>query len=172
LTCPDTTWSDYISGVCFHYPVNCTAPCSYSNNSCTSYRWASDYNNSCVYECNSSPWDQFGDNLTQKCTDRCSVLSYADNETGTRICVARCPGEYTSSGDVTTIYDSYGDNNTQSCVRHCQEPGTFADWQLSLCLFRCMGDNEPLFQPTYANIFSKRCVIALYCPTVPDLYFG
>ena len=69
-------------------------------------------------------------------------------------------------------YDSYGDNYTQRCVRHCQEPSTFADWQLNLCLTRCMGDDSSLWQPTFANIFDRRCVIALYCPTTPDLYFG
>jgi hypothetical protein len=26
--------------------------------------------------------------------------------------------------------------------------------------------------PTYANIFNLRCVISLFCPVTPDLYFG
>ena len=171
MICPNNTWADYITGVCFHYPVNCTAPCAYTNSSCSTYRWADDYNNSCVYLCNASPFNSFGDNVTQKCTGRCSLLSYADNYTGTRICVKRCPGTYTSSGVVNGLYDSYGDNYTQGCVLYCQEPNTYADWQLSLCLSRCMGD-DPLMVPTYANIFNRRCVISLFCPVTPDLYFG
>jgi len=57
LQCPDTTWADYITGVCFHYPVDCTAPCAYTNLSCSTYRWADNYNNSCVYLCNASPYN-------------------------------------------------------------------------------------------------------------------
>ena len=171
LNCPDGTWADYITGVCFHVPINCTAPCAYTNSSCSTYRWADDYNNSCVFKCNASPYNYFGDNVTQKCTGLCTTLSYADNYTGTRICVKRCPGTYSATGVPNGLYDSYGDNYTQGCVLYCQQPSTYADWQLSLCLSRCMGD-DPMWVPTYANIFNRRCVISLYCPVTPDLYFG
>jgi hypothetical protein len=68
-------------------------------------------------------------------------------------------------------YDSYGDNYTQRCVQHCITPATYADWQTHLCTLRCTGDLNTTV-PTYANIFTKRCVIALFCPVSPDLYFG
>ena len=35
-----------------------------------------------------------------------------------------------------------------------------------------MGDDSALWVPTFAEIFTYRCVIALFCPVTPDLYFG
>lgn len=34
-----------------------------------------------------------------------------------------------------------------------------------------MGD-DTRWVPTYANISNRRCVISLFCPVIPDLYFG
>jgi hypothetical protein len=66
--------------------------------------------------------------------------------------------------DITNVsYDSYGDNFTNKCVRRCQQPDTYADWQTHLCLFRCIGDDN-WTTPTYANVLTRRCVIALFCP--------
>lgn len=179
LQCPDTTFADYIDGICYHYSINCTLPCWYTWTNCSSYRWGDTYNNSCTYKCTASPWDSYGDNLTQTCTINCSVNSYADNYTGTRTCIAVCPGYYSVQGvvDATKLdisgvpYDSYGDNYTQKCLKHCVMPSTYADWQTHLCTFRCTGDVNTTV-PTYANIFTNRCVIALFCPVFPDLYFG
>jgi len=52
-------------------------------------------------------------------------------------------------GVPTGLYDSFGDNNTQRCVRTCQMPGTWADWQTHLCLYRCTGDDNTKI-PTYS----------------------
>lgn len=90
-----------------------------------------------------------------------------------------CPGYYTIQGVVKTTWtdingdplDSYGDNYTQRCEPHCVMPSTYADWQTHLCTLRCSGDNSSMV-PTYANIITNRCVIALFCPVYPDLYFG
>lgn len=169
--CPNTTYADYILGVCFQYPINCSSICGYGWTNCTDYRWADPYNSSCTYLCTATPWDTYGDNITYTCTTTCSASSWADNYTGTRICVSVCPGTYNSMGVVTGPYDSYGDNYTQRCVLTCQQPNTLADWQTHLCTLRCTGDNSSWI-PTYANIFTLRCVVALSCPIAPDLYYG
>jgi hypothetical protein len=179
LQCPNNTFADYIQGICYHSAINCTIPCAYTNTSCSTYRWGDPYNNSCTFKCTATPWETYGDNTTQTCTTKCATASYADNFTGTRTCIAQCPGYYTIQGVVKTNfvdiwgdpYDSYGDNFTQRCVKRCLMPLTYADWQSHLCALRCTGDNNTTV-PTYANIFNRRCVISLFCPTGPDLYFG
>jgi hypothetical protein len=180
LQCPNTTFADYIQGICYYNSINCTIPCWYTATNCSTYRWADPYNNSCTYLCTATPWDTYGDNTTQTCTTSCAVGSYADNYTGTRTCIAQCPGYYTLQGVVVNSsgvdirgnsYDSYGDNYTQRCVQHCITPSTYADWQTHRCELRCTGDNTTTI-PTYINIFTKRCVISLFCPVSPDLYFG
>lgn len=179
--CPNTTFADYITGVCYHYSINCTLPCAYKTTCATNtnYRWGDPYNNSCTFLCTAVPWDTYGDNATQTCTTNCTTGSYADNYTGTRTCIEVCPGYYNAQGvvdatktDITSVpYDSYGDNYTNKCVKHCQMPDTYADWQTHLCLFRCTGDNN-WTTPTYANVLTRRCVIALFCPQLPDKYYG
>jgi len=124
FNCPDNFYADYRDGVCFHHPINCTKACDYHWTNCSrKFRWGDPYNNSCTYLCPSTPWDSYGDNVTQKCTTSCTVDSYADKYSGTRICVAQCFGYYTNQGVVKTSftdinnvpYDSYGDNFTKRC---------------------------------------------------------
>lgn len=163
--CPNTTYADYAEGVCLEQASQCTVNCTYSQTTCSDYRWADDYNTSCTYLCTATPWDTYGDNVTFKCTTRCSAGSWADNYTGTRICVKVCPGKYDNMGVSigNLAHDSYGDNFTMRCVRHCQEPLTYADWQTHLCTYRCTGDDNTKI-PTYANLFTDRCVVAVSCP--------
>ena len=159
--CPEGTFGDFENLVCHHFPENCS-----------DIGWGDDYNNSCTGLCTATPWNTFGDNDTHLCTTRCSIGSYADNYTGTRICVEVCPGSYDADGvpDVGS-FDSFGDNNTQSCVLHCVSPNTWADWQTHRCESRCTGD-DPTTVPTYSENKDGRCVIALWCPEQPDKLFG
>lgn len=121
--CPEGYFSDKTARMCWDDPANC------------SYGWGDDYNNSCTTLCTGpEPWNSFGDNVTHLCTIRCSIDSFADNYTGTRICVSVCPGSYDADGVPDAgSFDSFGDNSTQSCVLRCVSPDTWADWQTHRC---------------------------------------
>ena len=159
--CPDGTFGDYDLMVCHYTP-----------DLCSDIGWGNPYNNSCTSLCTETPWDTYGDNDTDLCTTRCSIASYADNYTGTRICVGVCPGSYDADGVPDSgSFDSFGDNNTQRCLLHCVMPNTWADWQTHRCESRCTGD-DAADVPTYSENVRGRCCIALWCPESPDKLFG
>lgn len=54
---------------------------------------------------------------------------------------------------------------------HCVSPNTWADWQTHRCESRCTGDLNTTV-PTYSENKHGRCVIALWCPILPDILYG
>ena len=96
--CPSGTFSDYTTRKCYPSPSQCT------------FGWGDPFNNSCVHRCTGpTPWDTFGDNDTDLCTTFCTNGSFADSHTGTRICVAVCPGTYDTFGNRTNAFDTFAD---------------------------------------------------------------
>ena len=94
----------------------------------------------------------------------CPNGTYADSDTGTRLCVTDCP-------DRTTIVggrDLYGDPLTKTCEPKCIQPLTWADSQTRDCQSPC----SALPIPTYSENFNMRCVTAMNCPTTPSMTFG
>ena len=91
------------------------------------------------------------------------TTGFADNYTGTRLCVDQCPGTV----DSLAAPNYYGDPETKKCVLKCITPETWADPHTRKC--------EPVCSSTpalYAENFTMTCVAALDCPLTPTMTFG
>lgn len=145
-TCPDNYFGDDTTTVmkCWDDPFSCT------------YGWGDPHTHLCTSMCTGPlPIDSYGDNATNLCTTFCTAGTYADNFTGTRMCVSPCPSSP----------NSFGDPSTHTCVLRCVTPSTWADSTTRKC--------EPVCtHTTYAEDLTYTCVVAMDCPMVPAYLFG